>query len=120
MPKVQKRHVCSPTPVSLPESDPNISALDKADTEGYEKDVEAVLEEAAEDSSPLSCHYIVAEASRSIVAIVEKLNTDILKSLCIVHLDSPLPLLGIKRSAKTFKTSKILSCIGWFRLQRDT
>lgn len=65
LPKAWKCCASSPTLVSLPETNPDIPALDEADPRGEEEDIEAVLEETAEDFSPSGCRYIEAGASRN-------------------------------------------------------
>lgn len=56
--RVEALLVSSPTPVPLPEFDPDIPALEETDTEGNDEDIEAVLAQAGEDLASPECHYI--------------------------------------------------------------
>lgn len=62
LPRVQKSHTYSPNPLSLPKLDNDLPALDKADIEGNDEDIEAVLEEDFSSpyfSTSLPCHHFL-------------------------------------------------------------
>lgn len=79
--------------------------LNQTDTEVNEN-IEAVLEEAADDFSPPHLFFFTfeAEASHNMLANVDKLMAAVHKSLGIVELDSPLYRhdFWVQRPEKTF------------------
>lgn len=57
LPKAQKRYASSSTPVSLYELDPDMPALDEADTERNDEDIETVLDDVETFSPPRMLLY---------------------------------------------------------------
>lgn len=131
--RAQKFFAFSPTPISPPELDLEIPVLEdtgteETDTEEMKKDIEAILEEAGEDSSAPDFHYIEREASRSMLANVEKLISIIHKNLvhCISCV-SPCRFgyRGIQNAAKhsLFSNNAVCSCAfcdNWEMLEKKS
>lgn len=81
--------------------------LEDAETERNEEDMDAVMQESAQNFSPPHLHYIDEGASHNMLTNVENLIASVYKSLGIKPLDSPPSHhdpLGTKSPAKTYKT----------------
>lgn len=105
------------------DSDPFILVLEDTESERNEENLEAVLEEDAEDFSPQHCHYIEEGASCNMHANVEKLTTDVCRSLGLIQIYSPpyhpTPL-GTKNPTKTDRMGglpqkSLLNSIQWIK-----
>lgn len=82
--RVQRYQATSPTPLFLPELNPETPTLEEAEIEVNEQNPEAVLEEAVEDFSP-PCTYIPdVTALNNMLAIADMPTPAVHKSFGIV------------------------------------